>query len=574
MKLRKRMLAGFLAMAMAAGLLAGCGSGDGGSESSGSSGSGGAQGESTAEQVLNISTNSVVVGLNPLVNTTAPDNKAHNMIYDPLVRNRAGADNTNEIIPAAAASWDISEDGLVYTFHINENAKWSDGTPVTANDFEFTFKQMADPATAATNAWLFDGVIENFSEALYDNGKTPDEIGVTALDEKTLEVRLVYPASFFLELVAGSAYPVNAAKYQELGAEYGTAPDKTVYNGPLKVTSWSQNTEMILEKNDQYWGVEDMKLDRVNMRIIQESSTAVQAFVSGDLDVVNTSDTNWATTIMEGGDATEILVPSNAPEFFMFNLNNEYLSNTKIRQALSIAFGRQAMVDAVRDGKAVPIYSLMPDAMQVGESTYTELVNGENHFVSIMQEEYPDPKALFQEGLQELGLSTDTSQVTIRYASRGTNELSKNIGEWMKQTWEEALGITVEIDMMEWNIMWDRIDAGDYDIAQGGWGPYYNEPSALLQLFEPDNGYFNASKTGWGGEDAQQYKELLAQAQNTSDDQEKANLYLQAENLVVGNALIAPTYLEASPTYVKNYVQNYYVSSNGQVDFSQVYIEK
>lgn len=559
--MKKRVLACLLAAVMTAGLLAGCG----GDEKSGGGGS--------SEQVLNISTNSVVVGLNPLVNTTAPDNIAHNMIYDPLIRDRSAKDNTDEIVPAAAESWDVSEDGLTYTFHMNPDAKWSDGSKVTANDFEFTFKQMADPNTAATNAWLFDGVIVNFSEALYNNGKTPDEIGVKALDEETLEIQLVHPASYFLQLVAGSAYPVNQAKYEEYGSEYGTAPDKTVYNGPLKVTSWNQNTEMVLEKNDQYWGQEDMQLDKVNYKVIQESSTAVQAFINGELDVVGTSDTNWGKTITAAGDSQEMTVPSSAPDFFMFNLKNEYLSNTKIRQALSIAFDRQEMVDTLRDGMSVPIYSMMPDTMKVGDKTYTELVDGKNYFVTQMQEEYTDPKALLQEGLAELGKSTDPSQMTIRYASRGTAELSKKIGEWMKQVWEEKLGINVQIDMMEWNIMWDKIDAGDYDIACGGWGPYYNEPSALLQLFEPVNGYFNADKTGWNNEDSQKFTELLNQAKDVVDDKEKAEIYLQAEQLVVGNALIAPMYLEASPTYVKNHVKNYYVATNGLVDFSQVSVE-
>lgn len=559
--MKKRVLACLLAAVMTAGLLAGCGGG----EKSGGGGS--------SEQVLNISTNSVVVGLNPLVNTSAPDNNAHNMIYDPLVRDRSAKDNTDEIVPAAAESWDVSEDGLTYTFHMNPDAKWSDGSKVTANDFEFTFKQMADPNTAATNAWLFDGVIVNFSEALYNNGKTPDEIGVKALDEETLEIQLVHPASYFLQLVAGSAYPVNQAKYEEYGSEYGTAPDKTVYNGPLKVTSWNQNTEMVLEKNDQYWGQEDMQLDKVNYKVIQESSTAVQAFINGELDVVSTSDTNWGKTITAAGDSQEMTVPSSAPDFFMFNLKNEYLSNTKIRQALSIAFDRQEMVDTLRDGMSVPIYSMMPDTMKVGDKTYTELVDGKNYFVTQMQEEYTDPKALLQEGLAELGKSTDPSQMTIRYASRGTAELSKKIGEWMKQVWEEKLGINVQIDMMEWNIMWDKIDAGDYDIACGGWGPYYNEPSALLQLFEPVNGYFNADKTGWNNEDSQKFTELLNQAKDVVDDKEKAEIYLQAEQLVVGNALIAPMYLEASPTYVKNHVKNYYVATNGLVDFSQVSVE-
>ena len=331
--------------------------------------------------------------------------------------------------------------------------------------------------------------------------------------------------------------------------------------------------ESLHTMGEQYIIKDIMQLGKVNYKVIQESSTAVQAFINGELDVVSTSDTNWGKTITAAGDSQEMTVPSSAPDFFMFNLKNEYLSNTKIRQALSIAFDRQEMVDTLRDGMSVPIYSMMPDTMKVGDKTYTELVDGKNYFVTQMQEEYTDPKALLQEGLAELGKSTDPSQMTIRYASRGTTELSKKIGEWMKQVWEEKLGINVQIDMMEWNIMWDKIDAGDYDIACGGWGPYYNEPSALLQLFEPVNGYFNADKTGWNNEDSQKFTELLNQAKDVVDDKEKAEIYLQAEQLVVGNALIAPMYLEASPTYVKNYVKNYYVTTNGLVDFSQVSVE-
>ena len=331
--------------------------------------------------------------------------------------------------------------------------------------------------------------------------------------------------------------------------------------------------ESLHTMGEQYIIKDIMQLGKVNYKVIQESSTAVQAFINGELDVVSTSDTNWGKTITAAGDSQEMTVPSSAPDFFMFNLKNEYLSNTKIRQALSIAFDRQEMVDTLRDGMSVPIYSMMPDTMKVGDKTYTELVDGKNYFVTQMQEEYTDPKALLQEGLAELGKSTDPSQMTIRYASRGTSELSKKIGEWMKQVWEEKLGINVQIDMMEWNIMWDKIDAGDYDIACGGWGPYYNEPSALLQLFEPVNGYFNADKTGWNNEDSQKFTELLNQAKDVVDDKEKAEIYLQAEQLVVGNALIAPMYLEASPTYVKNHVKNYYVATNGLADFSQVSVE-
>lgn len=529
-------------------------------------------GDAAAEQVLNLSTNSVVVGLNPIQNTTAPDNGAHNLICEPLVRNRTAENNMSEIVPGAAASWEISEDGLTYTFNMQENAKWNDGEPFTAKDFEYTLRLMADPEVASTNAWLFDGIIEGFGEALYEN-KSPEDISVKALDDKTLEIKLVHPASYFLELIS-SLYPVRQDKYEELGKEYGTAADKIICSGPFEVTNWSQNTEMNLKKNENYWNVENVSLDKINYKVIQEAATAVQAFINGEIDLVYTTDPNWQQTIEATGMAVVQTVPDNAPEFLMFNLNNEYLSNTKIRQALSAAFDRQKFVDDLRDGQAFPIYSTMPDTMLIGDKSYTELVDGKNYFVKDLQKENPNPKELLIEGLKELGKDEDPSKVTIRYASRGTAEFSKKMAEWYKQVWEESLGITVQIDMMEWNIMWDRIDAGDYDIAVGGWGPYYNEPSAILTLFDPVNGYFNTSKIGWDDENSQRFKELCDMAVNVVDPKEKANIYLEAEELLVKNAIIAPEYLGSRQCYLAKYVKGWHESTIGSIDYSQISIEK
>lgn len=567
MKKRTRMLAGLLAAVLVVGSMVGCG---GGEKKESSGGEGGSTGSG---QVFTYSTNSVVVGLNPIMNTTAPDNEAHNILCEPLVRKVTKENNTYDVIPAAAEKWDVSEDGMTYTFHLREGMKWSDGEPFTAKDYEYTLKLMANPDTAAVNAWLFDGIIQNFGEALYSNGKTADEIAVKAIDDTTLEITITHPASYFVELLA-DLFPVRQDKYEEWGETYGSSADKTVYSGPFMVESWSQNTELVAVKNPNNWNAENIKLDKIVQKVIQESSTAVQAFINGEIDVVSTSDPNWGDMIKQAGNSTEYVVPNSAPEFLMFNLSNEYLSNTKIRQALSIAFDRQEFVDALRDGKALPIYSVMPDTMKVGDQTYTELVGGKNYFVKEMQAENPDPKKLFEEGLAELGKPADTSQVTIRYASRGTTELSKKMAEWYKQIWEEKLGITVQIDMMEWNIMWEKIDAGDYDIAVGGWGPYYNEPSAILSLFDPENGYFNSSKTGWNNEDSARFKELCDLATNTVDDKEKAEIYLEAEGLLVKNAIVSPEYLSESPTYVANYVKNYYVSTNGYIDWSVVEVEK
>ncbi|MDE6937122.1 MAG: peptide ABC transporter substrate-binding protein, partial [Lachnospiraceae bacterium] len=447
--------------------------------------------------------------------------------------------NTSEIIPAGAETWDISDDGLTYTFHLHKDAKWSDGEPLRAQDYEYTLKLMADPETAATNAWLFDGVIENFGEALYDDGKKPEDIAVKAVDDNTLEIKIIHPASYFLEL-ASSIYPVRQDKYEEWGEAYGSSADKIICSGPFEVDSWSQNTEFVVKRNENYWDAENVKLDKIVQKVIQEPATAVQAFINQEIDRVSTSDPNWGSQIEAAGISRTEVVPDSAPEFLMFNQKNEYLSNTKIRQALSASFDRQEFVDTLRDGQAFPIYSVMPDTMLIGETPYTELVDGKNYFVKQLQDEVKDPKALLEEGLKELGKPADASQVTIRYASRGTNELSKKMAEWYKQTWETNLGIHVEIDMMEWNVMWEKIDAGDYDVAVGGWGPYYNEPSAILMLFDPENGYFNAEKMGWDNEDSKKFKELCDSAVNIVDEKEKAEIYLQAEELLVYNAVIAP----------------------------------
>ncbi|QYE96863.1 peptide ABC transporter substrate-binding protein [Paraclostridium sordellii] len=560
MKIRKQLLSSLFAITLISSSLVGCSSTKNGGGS-----------DSTSKQELNYSTNSVVVGLNPILNTTGPDNSAHNMVSEPLLRERTIDGNKSEIIPGSAAEYTVSEDGKTYTFKFKEDRKWNDGKPITAKDFEYTLKLMADPKVAATSAWLFEEMIVGFKDALY-NGADPNAIGVSCPDDMTLEIKLVNPASYFTGLLC-SLYPVRQDKYEEWGSKYGTTPETTLYSGPFVVESWNQNTEMILAKNDNYWKADEMKLEKLNYKVIQEEATSVQAFINNELDIVGTSDPNWSKQIEVADNSVKHTVPDGGNEFIMFNTKNEYLQNTKIRQALSISMDREALKETVWNGKATTISSAIPDTMTIGEKSYKELVNGGNYIVDKLKKDNPDPKALFIEGLKELGKSPDPSQVTIKYASRGTNEKSKKIAEMLKQSWEEALGIKVEIDMMEWNIMWEKIDAGDYDMASAGWGPYYSEPSAILSLFNPENGNFNAEKTGWNNEDSKKYKALLDEAKTTIDEQKLAELYLEAEKLLVGTAIIAPQLQLNKSTYVNKNVDGYYVSTTGQTDWSQVSIK-
>lgn len=530
------------------------------------------EGKPAKEQVFSFSTLDEPTGLNPIINTTAPDNSVHRFFLETLVRYVTNEDGLAVVEPGIAESWEVSDDGLVWTFHLREDAIWDDDVPVTAHDFVFTYRMMATPEIGSTNAHLFDDVILNYTEAHYDEGKKPEDIGVKAIDDYTLEFTLIKPCAYFPELLNG-ARPIRQDKYEEWGEEYGSSLDKVIGNGPFKIETWEPNVKMVFVKNEKYWDVENVKLEKVNRYIVEEPAASIQAFLTGQTDVVSTNDPDWQQEIEATGDYDVIVTSSDAPEFYGFNCANKYFKNPKIRLAFSLSLDREKYNEELNHGKTIPLYSLIPSIMNCGDELYVDLIDGNPDIVKELQEKYPDPKELLIEGLKEEGLDPDPSKMEVRYATRGTSEYSKKAAEWLLQEWREKLGVEIIIDMMEWNIMWDKVDEGDYDIMTGGWGPYYNDPNALLEIYHPINGYFNSKKSGWTGPDADRYRELLEEAAMSSDNKERAQLFYEAEKLLVGTGVIAPTYLGTYTTYKAKHVKGYYESPHAATDFNRIYIE-
>lgn len=517
------------------------------------------------------SSRSEITGLNPLVNTTAPDNGVQSIILEGLVERVADEKGNAAMKLTGAKSWDLSKDGTVYTFKIRDNAVWNDGVPVTADDFVYSFRMMATPEVGCTNAWLFDGVILNFEEAHYGKGKKPQDIGVTAVDRKTVSFKLTKPCAYFLDLLAG-VKPVRRDKYEQWGEGYGSTIDKVVMNGPFLVESWKPLVEMVFVKNPKHWDAANFTLQRIERKIIQDPATHVQALISGEIDIGATNDPDWQEVLKkEGARFKTLREPNNAPEFFGFNCSNKYFKNPKIRLAFSLAIDREQQINDLLYGRAEPLYSMMPSVTMCGDKLYSERVGGRNQIVKELMKKYPDPKALLIEGLKEEGLDPDPAKMKIRYATRGTAEFSKKAAEWLLQHWQKKLGVTITIDMIEWNIMWDKVDKGDYDICTSGWGPYYNDPNALLEIFDPVNGYFESKKSGWTGPDADKFQALLTKAAYTVDQQARAELLLQAEQLLVGTGVVAPTYCGIATSYIANYVYGYYTNPHAGVDYTKLY---
>ncbi|MEG0894311.1 MAG: peptide ABC transporter substrate-binding protein [Oscillospiraceae bacterium] len=536
------------------------------------------------DQVYRFSSGSDVTGLNPITNTTQPDNGLQHLILETLVADVADENDVSTIKPCMAESWDISDDGKVYTFHIRQNAKWSDGVDFTADDIVYTYQVMANPESAATNAWYFDGVIENFKEAHYsgaENGDgtvnpevAPEEIGVKAIDAKTLEITLIKPTPYFLGLIA-LPKPIRKDLYEKYGSEYGSSVDKVATNGMFNLVKWDQDIQMDLEKNPTYWDVENVKLERIERKIIKESSTHAQSLLNGDIDVGSSRDPKWINMLDETKSFRTIHLVGSSTEFYTFNCDNKYLKNAKVRQAFSLAIDREKLVEEIWEGKAEPIYSMMSPVTGYNGKFYYDVANHENEAVKTLATENPDPKALLIEGLKELGLDPDPSKVTLSLVSRGTTEFSKKSAEWQKQNIESILGITLEIDLIEWNIMWDRVDAGDYDVATAGWTPDYNDPYGLLSIYHPVNGYFSAKATNWKGEDADKFAKLLDDSELETDPDKRLEMLVEAEKILVGSsAVIAPTTVGSNNSYLANYVKGYHANSVSYVDYSKIYIEK
>lgn len=570
--MKKRFIAFVMVVVLCLGLLAGC---KGDTTTNGDVGSGNGKdvnGDSEKEQVFSFSTLDEPTGLNPILNTTGPDNAVQRLFLETLVRYVTDENGLAVVEPGIAESWEVSDDGLVWTFHLREDAVWDDDVPVTAHDFVYTYRMMATPEVGSTNAHLFDDIILNFKEAHYDEGKSPEDIGVEAIDDYTLKFTLTKPVAYFLELLNG-ARPIRQDKYEEWGEEYGSSKDKIVGNGPFKIEVWEPNVKMVFVKNEKYWNAENVKLEKINRYIVEEPSAAIQAFLTGETDVVGTNDPDWQQQIEAAGDFDVIVTPGNAPEFLGFNCSNKYFKNPKIRLAFSLAIDRERYNEELNHGKSIPLYSLIPDIMNCGEELYIDLIDGNPDIIKELQEKYPDPKALLIEGLKEEGLDPDPSKMEVRYATRGTSEYSKKAAEWLLQEWREKLGVEITIDMMEWNIMWDKVKEGDYDICTAGWGPYYNDPNALLEIYDPINGYFDSQKTGWTGPDADKYHELLEKAAMTTDNKERAELFYEAEKLLVGTGVIAPIFVGTSTTYKAKHVKGYYISPHAATDFTRIYIE-
>lgn len=383
-------------------------------------------------------------------------------------------DKKANIIPGAAESWTVSDDGTVYTFKLRKDAQWSDGSPVTAGDFVFAFQRLEDPATAAEYASMLYP-IKN-AEAVNSGKAKPEEIGARAVDDHTLEVTLNAPTPYFLEMLTHQAtYPVNKASMDKLGAEW-VKPGNLVSNGAYTLAEWVPNDHIKLVKNPKFWDADTVKIDVVNYIPTEDRSSAMKRFEAGELDSYDDLPTEQLADLKaKFGDQIRV-GPYLGTYYFSIKTDKAPWDNVELRNAISMAIDRDFIADKVWQNSMLPGYSMVPPGIE----GYTPAIAKYADMSQIDRED--EAKKIFE----KLGYTPDKPlKMQIRY---NTSENHKNTAVAIQEQLK-PLGVEVSLLNTDTKTHYAFLqEKGDYDVARAGWIADYKDPETFLGISRKASG--------------------------------------------------------------------------------------
>lgn len=464
--------------AAALGLAACGGSKSGSTATSGSAAGSTAGGVNTAGFTVQYGSNPET--LDPALNSAIDAANTIITIFEPLLL----INENNEVIGGQAESWEASEDGLTWTFTMRDGLKWSDGTDLTAKDFEYSFKRMANPDTAAPYAETCLGMIDGFDAA---QAGDPDALNVKASDDgKTLTIVLSYPCSYFDKMAAFAAMsPVQQATVEANGDSWCTSADTFVSNGPYMITDWTPSERIVLTKNPNYvggWDSSKIVSDTITLLLLEDSSASFAAYNSGEAQLIKDVPTDEIPSLTKAEDGGDFYVDTILGTYYVsLNLQRDAFKDAKVRKALSLAIDRDYVANTIMQGTYTTADSIVGPGI-VDESGYFH-DNGNAPYISA---DYEANLAEAKKLLEEAGYPNGEGYPTIEYS---TNDAGYHVplAEYLQQAWGD-LGITLTINKMEWSSFTPARRAGEYDVARNGWVMDYNDPSNMLELFCTSNG--------------------------------------------------------------------------------------
>ena len=503
-------------------VLAGCGGG--GSKSATKAGG----------KILTIELGPEVESIDPALNTTNDGANYLTYLFDNLLR----IDKEGKVAPSLAEKYEVSDDGLTWTFHLRDGLKWSDGSDLTANDFVYSWQRMIDPEVAAPYAEITLGMLEGYEEAIgkpdADGNPTIDpdvtKLGVEATDDKTLVVHMSSPTHYFDKLATFAALSPVKKDVVEANPDGWTLDPKTyISTGPFKLTEWKSGSYLMLEKNENYWNKDAVKLDGIKCLLMQDQNAAFSAYESGDALMIKDIPTQEITTLQKRSDYH--LDPQLGTYFIDLNNTLDEFKDARVRQALSLALDRKYISETITAGTYTPASGFVSAGTSDWDgSLWADNITDPSVYINV--NDFAGNLAKAKELLAEAGHPNGEGLPTLTY-STNDSAYHKKIAEYLQQAWKE-LGVNVEVNIVEWKSFTPQRRSGNYQIARDGWVMDYNDPSNILQLTQTGNGN-NSSKYS-----NPEYDALLEKAAKEVDPQTRFGYFHQAEEMLMRDMGVTP----------------------------------
>lgn len=461
-------------------------------------------------------------------------------------------DDKQNIIGGVAESWESSEDGLTWTFHLRPDLKWSDGSELTANDFVYSWKRVADPATAAPYGYDLMNMIVGFDEAAAGE---VDKLGVEAPDEGTFVVHLSAPCIYFDKIAAFAVMsPVQQATVEVNGEGWTTDPATYISNGPYRMTEFTDGSQIVLEKNPYYWDAEHITFDRIVWHLIEDANTSYTAYNQGEIDMIKDVPTEEIASLRDNPEFHTQAKMSTS--FMVFNTQKAPFDNPKVREALSLAADRKYLAETVLQGISSPAENFVglgvSDAAPSSSFAEVTIEKYGKHFdVDNYEANLEKAKAL----LAEAGYPNGEGFPAFSYL---TNDAGANmaIAEYLQSAWAE-LGVTCTINVQEWKTMSADRRNGNFDVARHGWSLDWDDPSNLINLLETGNGNNDGRYSN------PEFDKLVQEARDTVDVEKHYDLLHQAEQLILNDAAVMPVVYSNEYWLMKENVKGTWYSPYG-----------
>ncbi|MED4268746.1 peptide ABC transporter substrate-binding protein [Geobacillus stearothermophilus] len=506
------------------------------------------------EQVLNLLETSEIPSLDPALATDQVSFIVLNNVMEGLYR--LGKDN--KPVPGVAESYTVSEDGKTYTFKLRQDAKWSNGDPVTAHDFVFAWRRVLDPKTKAEYAYIMYDIK---NAAAVNTGKLPvDQLGVKALDDYTLQVELENPIPYFISLtVFGTFMPQNEKFVKAQGDKYGLEANTTLYNGPFVLSEWKHEQGWTYAKNPNYWDKDTVKLEKINVKVVKETATMVNLYDTKKADRVILS-AEFVDKYKNDKNFHTYLEPSIF--WLRMNTKKEPLNNVNARKAIAMAIDKEAMVNTLfNNGSVVANYAVPKDFVTGPDGKDFRDANGD-----LVSYNVDEAKKLWEQAKKELGKDKFTIEL-LNY----DDDVAKKVGEYLKEQLEKNLpGLTVNIKQQPFKQKLELESNMQYELSFSGWGPDYQDPMTFLDLWTTNNPH---NQTGWSNAE---YDKLIKDAKTTllGDLQARWDAMLKAEKILFEEMPIAPLYQRGRAYLQREYVKDIVIHSfGGDYSYKWAYIE-